>query len=253
MQFDILTLFPEVLAPYLEGSILGRAALRGIIRYRLHQIRDHAVDDYGHVDDTLYGGGTGMLMQAEPIFRSYQEAVAEQGALAKAKRRTIFLSPKGRTFTQAIARDYTQYEQIILICGHYEGVDQRVLDEIVDEELSVGDYVLTGGELASLIVVDATSRMLEGTLPDKSAFENESHYQGILESRQYTRPPVWQGRAVPEVLLGGHHEQIARYHLVDGLNETLEKRPDLFDLTDLDQETLMKLLLYRKELRNELE
>lgn len=247
MQFDILTLFPEVLEPYLSGSILGRAQERGVFSCKLHQIREHAIDPYGHVDDTLYGGGTGMLMRPEPIYESWQEAV-EGAALAKAKRLTLFLSPKGRLFTQELAREFARYDQIILLCGHYEGVDQRVLDEIVDEEVSVGDYVLTGGELASLIVIDATSRMLEGTLPDKSAYENESHYNGLLEARQYTRPPVWRGRTVPDVLLGGHHEQQEQYRHLDALNETLEKRPDLFDQYDLSQEELEKLLRYRRQL-----
>ncbi|NCC82536.1 MAG: tRNA (guanosine(37)-N1)-methyltransferase TrmD [Clostridia bacterium] len=250
MRFDILSLFPEALEPYIRSSILKRAGDKGIFEWALHDIRKHAVDEYGHVDDTLYGGGTGMLMLAEPLYRSWQDAVTAGGTLAKSSRRTIYLSPKGRTFTQNIAREYADCDQLILICGHYEGIDQRLIDEIVDEELSIGDYVLTGGELAALVVLDGTSRMLEGVLPDKSAYENESHFEGRLEARQYTRPPEWYGRKVPPVLMGGHHGLIEDFRRLDGLNETLLKRPDLFDKLELSPEEIEQLIQYRASFVN---
>ncbi len=248
MKFDVLTLFPEVILPYLESSMLKRAADRGLVHFQCHQIRDHAIDAYGHVDDVLYGGGSGMLLMAEPVYQSWQDAVSSSAEIQRDKRRTLFLSPKGRPLNQALVREYAGYEQLILICGHYEGLDQRVLDEIVDEEVSLGDFVLTGGELAALAVIDSVSRMLDGVLPNQSAYEAESHFHGLLENRQYTRPPEWKGRSVPEVLREGHHEKIESFRQLDGLNETLLKRPDLFDSAPLDSKQILELLRYRKTL-----
>lgn len=246
MRFDILTLFPEMITPYLGSSILKRAAEKALFSWQCRQIREHAVDVYGHVDDTLYGGGKGMLMLAQPLYDSWQDAVSALPDLEPSRRRTIYLSPKGRTLTQAVARELLNYEQIILVCGHYEGVDQRFIDEIVDEELSIGDYVLTGGELGALVVMDAVLRMVPGVLPDESAYENESHYDGRLEARQYTRPPEWHGRTVPEVLLEGHHAKIGQFRNLDGLNETLVKRPELFNAASPTEQELEALLEYRR-------
>lgn len=248
IHFDILTLFPEVIEPYLKSSILKNAAEKGLFSWGTKQIREHAADAYGHVDDRLYGGGTGMLMMNSPIAESYREVTAARPEIAPEKRRFIYLSPKGRNFTQEVAKEYLQYEQIILLCGHYEGVDARVIESLVDEELSLGDYVLTGGELAALSVVDAVCRMIPGVLPDASAFEEDSHYEGRLEARQYTRPPVWEGREVPAVLQEGNHAKIELFKRLDGLNETLMKRPDLFDALDLTEDELIDLLLYRSGL-----
>lgn len=248
MHFDILTLFPEMINPYLETSMLKRAVEKGIFTYKSRQIREHAIDEYGHVDDRLYGGGTGMLMLAEPIWQSYQDCIKERSELDPAKRRTIYLSPKGAVFTQEKAKELLRYEHIIFLCGHYEGVDQRILDEAADEEISLGDFVLTGGELPALIIIDAVARMLPGVLPDKSAYENDSHYRGRLEERQYTRPPEWHGMGVPEVLREGHHAKTEAWKQLDGLNETLIKRPDLFDRSLLSEDEIKALLRYRETL-----
>lgn len=250
MHFDILTLFPEAIEPYLNSSILKRGCERGLFSWCARQIREHAVDEYGHVDDTLYGGGKGMLMLADPIRDSYADAVRARADIPPAKRRFIYLSPKGRTFDQALARELLQYEQLILLCGHYEGVDARVIEELGAEEISLGDFVLSGGELAALAVVDAVCRMIPGVLPDASAFENESHYDGRLEARQYTRPPRWEGREVPAVLLEGHHAKIAKFRRLDGLNETLLKRPELFDRLALSEAEIRELIAYRAEAAN---
>lgn len=248
MRFDILTLFPELFDSYLNASVLGRAVKRSAFDWKTFDIRKHAVDDYGHVDDTLYGGGTGMLMMADPIYSTWKEAVNEAANIKNVKRRSIYLSPKGRVFNQTIAQEYCQYDQIILLCGHYEGVDQRVLDEIIDEELSLGDFVITGGELAAMCVIDACARMIPDVLPSADAFEIESHYQGTLEHRQYTKPSVWHGRNVPPVLLEGHHQKIAEFKRMDALNETLLKRPDLFDKIEWEDGEFQHFLEYREEL-----
>ena len=250
MHFDILTLFPEAIEPYLESSMLKKAQERGVFSQCCRQIRKHAVDSYGHVDDTLYGGGKGMLMKCDPIRDSFLEACRDRADIPREKRRFIYLSPKGRVFNQSIAREYLKYEHLILLCGHYEGVDERVISEMTDEELSIGDFVLSGGELAALTVLDAVCRMLPGFLPDDSAYKDESHYAGRLEARQYTRPPVWQGKKVPEVLQQGHHAKIAAFKRLDGLNETLEKRPDIFDRLELDAEEISELLRYRKKAKD---
>ncbi len=244
MHFDVLTLFPELIDTYLESSIMGRAKDKGVFSWTSRQIRDHAIDDYGRVDDTLYGGGRGMLMLSQPVYDSWLEA---GGCVANPKQKTLFLSPKGRVFNQSLAKELLAYDQIILLCGHYEGVDQRVLDEIQATEVSLGDFVISGGELGAMAIIDCLVRMLPGTLPDESAFEEESHYHGLLESRQYTKPQVWQDRAVPDVLLSGDHKKIDHYRYMDSLNETLVKRPDMFDRLDLSPETLKDFLNWRKE------
>ena len=252
MQFDVLTLFPGLIDNYMSSSMMRKARVEKIIRYKAHDIRNYAVDDYGHVDDTLYGGGRGMLIRPEPIYAAHQVAVGEAKADTDksntSRSLTIFLSPKGEVFNQDMAKEFAQLDQLILICGHYEGIDQRIIDEVVDREVSLGDYVLTGGELGALAIIDATSRMLPNFLADEDAMEHESHYYGTLESRQYTKPREWAGQEVPEVLLSGNHQAIDRFKYLDGLNETLEKRPDMFEKLNLSAEDLEDLLEYRKNL-----
>ena len=229
MQIDILTLFPESVDAMLNVSILGRAQERGYIAIRTHQIRAYTTNKQMQVDDYPYGGGRGAVMQADPLFRCWEHVVNTYGP-----GRTIFMSPCGRTFTQSVARELkAQYDHLILVCGHYEGVDERVLDALVDEQISMGDYVLTGGELPALVLADSVTRLLPGVLSDAACFEEESHYNSLLEYPQYTRPPVWRGREVPEVLLSGHHANIAKWRRQQSLQRTLERRPDLLERADL--------------------
>ena len=206
MQIDILTLFPESVDAMLNVSILGRAQERGYIAIRTHQIRAYTTNKQMQVDDYPYGGGRGAVMQADPLFRCWEHVVNTYGP-----GRTIFMSPCGRTFTQSVARELkAQYDHLILVCGHYEGIDQRFIDECVDEELSMGDFVLTGGEIPAMAVADAVCRMVPGVLPDAECFEEESHWAGLLEYPQFSRPAVWHGRAVPEILLSGDHAKVRR-------------------------------------------
>ena len=224
MQIDILTLFPESVDAMLNVSILGRAQERGYIAIRTHQIRAYTTNKQMQVDDYPYGGGRGAVMQADPLFRCWEHVVNTYGP-----GRTIFMSPCGRTFTQSVARELkAQYDHLILVCGHYEGIDQRFIDACVDEELPMGDFVLTGGEIPAMAVADAVCRMVPGVLPDAECFEEESHWDGLLEYPQYTRPAVWHDREVPPVLLTGHHKNIAEWRQAQSLEETKTKRPDLY-------------------------
>lgn len=225
MRIDIATLFPEMVDNILSESIVGRARKKGAIEINCHQIRDYTLDKHRRVDDIPYGGGMGMVMQAEPIFRCYQ-AVCEQ---IGAKPHTIYMTPKGSVFTQSRAAELSRMDNILIICGHYEGVDQRVLDRIVDEEISIGDYVLTGGELPAAVVTDAVARMCSGVLSSPECYEEESHFSGLLEYPQYTRPEIWDGEAVPPVLLTGHHKNIADWRHEKSLEITKEKRPDMYE------------------------
>ena len=197
MRFDVLTLFPDMLRSVLGGSVIGRAKRAGIIELNFIDIRDFTEDKHRKVDDTPYSGGGGMLMSAEPIYKAYMSVA--QGLDYKPY--TLFMSPQGKTFEQDIAVDLSKKGHIVLLCGHYEGIDQRVLDEIVDGEISLGDFVLTGGEIPAMAVVDAVARLIPGVLSNNGSFENESHFQGLLEHPQYTKPRVWRGREVPDVLL----------------------------------------------------
>ena len=224
MQIDILTLFPESVDAMLNVSILGRAQERGYIAIRTHQIRAYTTNKQMQVDDYPYGGGRGAVMQADPLYRCWEHVVNTYGP-----GRTIFMSPCGRTFTQSVARELkAQYDHLILVCGHYEGIDQRFIDECVDEEISIGDFVLTGGEIPAMAVADAVCRMVPGVLPDEEAFTAESHWDGLLEHPQYTRPENWRGRPVPEVLLSGHHANIEAWRREMSLRRTKKDRPDLF-------------------------
>ncbi len=223
MQFHVLTLFPELIRQITGESIIGRAQEAGYISVTAHNIRDYSKDKHRRVDDTPYGGGMGMLMAAPPIYDCYS-AVKEQ---LSGKSRVIYLSPQGRVFTQQKAEELKQYDNLILLCGHYEGVDRRVIDEIVEEEISIGDYVLTGGELPACIVIDAVARLCDCVLADPSCYENESIASGALEYPQYTRPVEYHGVWVPQVLLSGNHADIEKWRRAEALKLTRKNRPDL--------------------------
>ncbi len=225
MRFDIMTLFPELVDRVLSESIIGRAQKSGAIKVNTYNIRDYSQDKHRRVDDTPYGGGPGMLMAAPPIYNCYCDIIKDFPQ--DVKRRVVYMSPRGRVLTQSIAREFLEYDSIVILCGHYEGVDQRLLDEIVDEEISIGDYVLTGGEIPACIFVDCVSRMVDGVLSDSECYENESISGGMLEYPQYTRPPVFMGREVPEVLISGHHANIEKWRSEQSLELTRQRRPDL--------------------------
>lgn len=227
MTFDILTLFPEAVESMLGISIIGRARKAGLLSVNCYQIRDYTEDKHRNVDDTPAGGGMGMVMAAQPIYDCYRDAV--RNAPEGERRRVIYLSPRGRHLTHALAAELSTCARLVLLCGHYEGVDQRVLDEMDAEEISVGDYVLTGGELPACILVDAVSRLLPGVLADPSCYEEESIASGLLEYPQYTKPAVWHDRAVPEVLLSGDHKKVDAWRLEQSLALTEARRPDLYD------------------------
>jgi len=220
MRFDILTLFPEMFERTLGESIIGRAKDKGIFEINYTNIRDFAGNKHNRVDDYPYGGGAGMVMQAEPVYSAW-ESITKQ---LDYKPKTIYLSPQGKTFRQSTAKRLAKEKHIILICGHYEGLDQRVIDEIVDEEISIGDFVLTGGELAAMAVVDATARLLPGVLSSEESFSEESHFAGLLEYPQYTRPAVWHGEQVPETLQSGDHKKIAEWKRKMSIYVTFKKR-----------------------------
>ncbi len=225
MRIDIATLFPEMCERVLDESIIGRARKAGKITVNCHNIREWSMDKHRRVDDTTYGGGMGMLMQAEPIYRCFLDVTKD----IPEKPHTIYMSPKGKLFTQKKAKEFLAKENIFIICGHYEGVDQRIIDKIVDEEISVGDYVLTGGELPALIVTDAVARLCEGVLSANVCFEDESHYNGLLEYPQYTKPEEWEGMKVPSVLLSGHHKNIDDWRMEKSLEITQKNRPDMYE------------------------
>lgn len=225
MRIDIATLFPEMCEAILSESIVGRARKKGALEIYCHQIRDYTNDKHRRVDDIPYGGGMGMVMQADPIYNCYNAVCEQLGA----KPHTIYMTPKGSIFNQKKAVQLAQLDNIFLLCGHYEGVDQRILDKIVDEEISIGDYVLTGGELPAAVLTDAVARMCDGVLSSPECFQDESHFGGLLEYPQYTRPEIWQEEAVPSVLLSGHHKNIAEWRLKKSLEITKEKRPDMYE------------------------
>ncbi len=241
MKIDVLTLFPDMCEAVLGESIVGRARKAGKVEIACTNIRDFSGNKHNKVDDTPYGGGMGMVMAASPIYDCFKSLYNE----GEPKPHLIYLSPKGKTFTQQRAVELSKKEHIVLLCGHYEGIDQRVIDEIVDEEISLGDYVLTGGELPAMIVADAVCRMLPGVLSDDSCFEEESHFSGLLEYPQYTKPAVWNGREVPEVLLSGNHANINDWRRVQSLLITMERRPDMLSLDDLSEKD-RKLLAKHK-------
>lgn len=240
MKITIMTLFPEMCNAVLDESIIGRARKSGIIEIDTVNIRDFTQDKHNRVDDAPYGGGMGMLMQTQPIYDCFASLCSEDGK----KPHLIYMSAQGKTLTQKRVKELSQLPNIAILCGHYEGVDERIIEEIVDEEISIGDYVLTGGELPALILSDSIARMIDGVLPNDEAKELESHYSGLLEYPQYTRPPEWHGRKVPDILLSGHHGNIDKWRREKALERTLERRPDMLksaELTKKDREYLAKL------------
>lgn len=226
MQFDVLTLFPEMFEP-LNKSIIGRAKEKGLININLINIRDFSKNKHKKVDDTPYGGGAGMVMMPDVVYDAYKSLDSKDA-------KVIYMSPQGQKLNQKKVVELSKEKHIILLCGHYEGIDQRVIDEIVDEEISIGDYVLTGGELPAMIVIDSVSRYIEGVLKDDSTKE-ESFSEGLLEYPQYTRPEVFNGKQVPEVLLSGHHENIDKWRREQSLINTRKKRPDLLENIELSE------------------
>lgn len=227
MIFDVMTLFPELINAITNESIIGRAKAKGIITVNAVDIRDYTKDKHRRVDDYPYGGGYGMVMQCQPIYDCFADITKD----CAEKPHTVYMSPKGSVLTQKRAMELSQinHGRLVILCGHYEGVDQRVLDEIVDEEISIGDYVLTGGEIPACVLIDCISRMINGVLSDSAAYEKESHFSGLLEHPQYTRPEEWHGRRVPEILLSGHHANIEKWKNDTGLELTKKLRPDILN------------------------
>lgn len=232
MRIDLLTLFPEMCEAVMSESIIGRARRKGAVQICCHQIRDYAYDRHKRVDDSPFGGGMGMLLKAEPIALCMENVIQHLGC----KPHTVFLSPEGKTLTQQRVRELSNLNGLMLLCGHYEGVDERVLEAYVDEEVSIGDYVVTGGELPALVLVDAVCRMVPGVLADDECFQMESHYGSLLEYPQYTRPAVWRGHETPQVLLSGDHAKVKRWRRQQSLKMTYRKRPELLRSADLTSE-----------------
>jgi len=233
MRFDVFTLLPETLAPYLQASILQKAAERGLVDIALHNIRDWAHDKHHTTDDTPYGGGGGMVMKPEPVFEAVESLLGPQPACP-----VILLTPQGRAFNHAVAAELVRHERLALICGRYEGVDERIRAGLASDEISVGDYVLTGGELPAMIIIDAVSRLIPGVLGDPDGAADDSHAAGLLEYPHYTRPPEFRGQAVPEVLLSGDHGKIEKWRREQSLLRTLRRRPDLLRTAPLTKEDL---------------
>lgn len=243
-QFFVLTLFPEMIQQTLSHSIMGRAQKEGHISVEAINIRDYTLNKQKHVDDYPYGGGAGMVMQAQPIYDAYQ-SIAEKAQGA----RVVYMTPQGRPFTQRIAEELSQEENLVFLCGHYEGIDERIIDEIVTDEISLGDFVLTGGELAAITIIDAVSRLVPGVLGKEDSFANESFSDGLLEYPQYTRPPVFHGKEVPEILLSGHHANIAKWRREQSLIRTVKKRPDLLETAELTAKERQFVERLREELQ----
>ena len=239
MKFQVFTLFPEVFEPYLQASIIQRARQRGLIEVSVHNIRDWTTDKHHVCDDMPYGGGGGMVMKPEPIFTAVESVLGAPPSCP-----LILMTPQGRTFTQKVAEELAQHEQIALLSGRYEGIDERVREHLVSDEISIGDYVLSGGELPSLVIIDAVARLLPGVLGDPDGPWDDSHASGLLEYPHYTRPPEFRGWRVPDILLSGNHAAIERWRREQALQRTLERRPDILekaDLSDKDRKFMKKL------------
>lgn len=255
MKFHVMTLFPEMVEQGLHTSILGRAMDAGIISVNTVNIRDYSEDKHRHVDDYPYGGGAGMVMAAEPIAKCYDAIIGgsfssenalsgsevpvagSDSATAKRRTRVIYMTPWGRVFDQNMAKELAMEEELIFLCGHYEGVDERVLTEIVTDYVSIGDYVLSGGELPAMVMIDAIARMVPGVLTNEESGETESFMNGLLEYPQYTRPEVWRGQKVPDILLSGHHAKIAEWRMQRSIDRTVQYRPELMDDVTLDKKS----------------
>ena len=234
MRIDIMTLFTDMCDSVLNESIIGRARQAGKVEINTVDIRDFSIDKHRHVDDKPYGGGNGMVMLAEPIYRCYN-SICEQ---IEKKPHLVYMTPQGKTLSQQRVKELSKLDNIVILCGHYEGVDERVIEELQPEEISIGDYVLTGGELPALILADSISRMLDGVLSNDECFEEESHYNSLLEYPQYTHPAVWNGREVPEVLLSGHHQNVDKWRRKQSIKRTYERRPDMLENAELSKEDL---------------
>lgn len=243
MKFDVLTLFPQMFEAVLGDSIIGRARENGLVEMNFIDIRDFSQNKHRKVDDYPYSGGGGMLMNPQPVYDAYM-SVAEN---LDYKPFTVYMSPQGKVFSQSVAVDLSKKEHVVLLCGHYEGIDQRVIDEIVDMELSIGDFVLTGGEIPAMTVIDTVSRLIPGVLSSQMSYENESHFGGLLEYPQYTRPPVWHGVGIPDILISGHHANIEQWKHEQSLITTLEKRPDMLKKAKLTEEDLEFIKKYRTQ------
>lgn len=245
MNFHVMTLFPEMIMNGLNTSILGRASSKGLLSFEAINIRDYTLERHGKVDDYPYGGGAGMVMQAEPIYRAY-EALTER--IGK-KPRVVYMTPQGRTFTQSIAEELAKEDELVFLCGHYEGVDERVLEMIATDYLSAGDYVLTGGELPAMMMIDCISRLIPGVLNNDVSAEFESFHDNLLEYPQYTRPEEFMGRKVPDILLSGHHANVEKWRREQSIIRTLERRPELLQdavLSKKEQQFLDRLLKERE-------
>ncbi len=224
-RFNVLTLFPQMVKEAMSVSIIGRSQKKSIIDIKCYDIRDYSTDKHKKVDDTPYGGGKGMVMMAEPIARCYED-ICKNSATTPL---FIYMSPAGKQFTQKIAKELSKYSNIALLCGHYEGIDERVLDKFVDERISIGDYVLTGGEIPAMVLIDAVCRMIPGVLSDSECFEKESYYNNLLEHPHYTKPALWRGISVPDVLLSGNHSEIEKWRNENSISQTLKYRKDLIN------------------------
>lgn len=248
MNFHVLTLFPEMIMNGLETSILGRAAAKGIVSFEAVNIRDYTLERHGKVDDYPYGGGAGMVMQAEPIYRAYEALVEKIGK----KPRVIYMTPQGQTFNQSIAEDLAKEEDLVFLCGHYEGVDERVLEMIATDYLSAGDYVLTGGELPAMMMIDCISRLVPGVLNNNVSAEFETFHDNLLEYPQYTRPEVFMGKKVPDILLSGHHANVEKWRREQSIIRTLKNRPELLENAVLSkkEQKFLDELLRQQELEN---
>lgn len=237
MNFHVLTLFPEMVLNGLNTSIIGKAVKNGLINIEATDIRNYSKDKHNHVDDYPYGGGAGMVMQPMPVYDAYIDAVKNMNGT----KRVIYLTPQGKVFNQRMAEEFAKEENLIFLCGHYEGIDERVLDKIVTDNVSIGDYVLTGGELAAMVMIDAISRKVDGVLNNSESSEIETFYDNLLEYPQYTRPEVWEGERVPEVLLSGNHGKIEEWRRQKSIERTYDFRPDLLakaNLSDKDKNYL---------------
>ena len=244
MNFYVATLFPEQVTSYLNTSITGRAIAKGAISLECIQMRDYAPNTYGRVDDTIYGGGTGMMIRCEPVYGAYEKACE----LAGEKPYTVYMSPKGNVFNEKKAHELASHKNLLIICGHYEGIDARVTDMVCDEEISIGDYVLTGGETAAIVVLDAVARLVPGVLPNEEAYTSESHTGNLLEAPQYTMPAEWNGKNVPEILRNGNDALIGEYNRAAAMLDTLNRRPDLFDKEVVSENDWEKMLAFEKGL-----
>jgi len=252
MQFEVFTLLPEVFPPYLESSILQRARQRGLIEVRVHNIRDYTHDKHHVTDDTPYGGGGGMVMKPEPVFKAIESVLGlSESQTQPIAVPVILLTPQGRVFTQRVAEELSSYERIALLCGRYEGVDERIREHLVTDEISIGDYVLTGGELPALMIIDAVSRLLPGVLGDPTGAQDDSHSMGLLEYPHYTRPPEFRGWKVPDILLSGDHAKIDKWRREQALSRTFNKRPDMLEKAELNKEDKKIVERLKSQIQNE--